>query len=115
MDFTVGSSTLGTPSAFPVWDLAVTSGIVPFITGSPADVQAATIAAFIQLGSIPQLPTLGVPWVEFVTKQITFGDLDAAIRQSVANAGVANFSPKYDILDGNLTVTMKAVQQAGTQ
>lgn len=113
MDFTMGSSSPGTETSFPKWDLTVTSGIVAFISGDPGDVQAASMAAFIQLGSIPQLPTVGVPWAEFLTKQATFGDLDAAIRQSVANAGVSNFSPQYDILNGNLTVTMKAVQQAG--
>ena len=113
MDFTMGSSSPGTDNSFPKWDLDVSSGVVAFISGDPGNVQAAAMAAFIQLGSIPQLPTIGVPWVEFLTKQATFGDLDAAIRQSVANAGVSNFSPQYDIVNGNLTVTMKAVQQAG--
>ena len=113
MDFTVGSSSETTGTSFPNWDLAVTSGIVPFIEGDPADVQAASISAFIQLGSIPQLPDIGVPWVEFLTKQVTFGNLDAAIRQSAANANVSKFVPQYDILNGNLTVTMQATKQAG--
>ena len=113
MDFTMGSSSDTTSTTFPVWDLAVTSGVVDFIDGNPGDVQAASIAAFLQLGSIPQLPDLGVPWVEFLTRQVSFGNLDAAIRQSAANANVSQFVPQYDILDGNLTVTMKAVQQAG--
>lgn len=113
MDFTVGSSSPTTATAFPTWDLAVVSGIVPFITGDPADIQAASIGAFIQVGSVPQLPTIGVPWVEFLTGKATFGDLDAAIRQGAQNAGVPQFTPQYDILDGRLVVTMKAVKQAG--
>lgn len=112
MDFTVSSSTPQTPSAFPVWGLAVVSGIVPFITGNAADVQAAAMAAYLQLGSIPQLPTVGVPWVEFLTHQASFGDLDAAIRQAAANGGVANFTPRYDIQDGKLAVTMTETLQA---
>lgn len=114
MDFTMSSSTVGSPSSFPTWDFAVTSGVVPFISGNPGNVQAAEMAAFIQLGSIPQLPNVGVPWAEFLTKGVTFGDLDAAIRQSAFNAGVSNFVPNYDILNSRLVVTMQATQQAGT-
>ncbi len=113
MDFTMDSSTEGNVNSFPTWDFAVFSGIVPFISGDPGQVQAAEMAAFIQLGSIPQLPGLGVPWAEFLTKSVTFGDLDAAIRQSAFNAGVANFVPSYDFVNAKLVVTMQATKQAG--
>lgn len=114
MDFTMSSSTTGTTSSFPTWDFAVTSGVVAFIQGDPASVQMAELAAFLQLGSIPQLPTQGVPWAEFLTKQATFGDLDAAIRKAAFNAGVSNFVPNYDFVNSKLVVTMQATKQAGT-
>lgn len=114
MDFTMSSSTTGSTVSFPTWDFAVTSGVVPFIQGDPAAVQMAELAAFLQLGSIPQLPTHGVPWAEFLTKQATFGDLDAAIRKAAFNSGVSNFIPNYDFVNNKLVVTMQATKQAGT-
>lgn len=108
MDVKMASSTDTTSSTFSTWDFDIKNGIASFITGDDADVQLATIAAFLQIGSIPQLPSVGVPWVEFLTHQVTFGDLDAALRSSAQNAGVTNFQPNYYIEDQNLVVRMKA-------
>lgn len=110
MDLQMDSSTEPTATAFPVWDFTVSSGIVSFLTGDLADVQAAGMAAFIQLGSIPQLPNLGVPLAEYLTKSVTFGDLDAAIRQSAQNANVPSYVPNYEVVNGRLIVTMRSVK-----
>jgi hypothetical protein len=48
-----------------------------------------------------------------LTKGVTFGDLDAAIRKSAFNAGVSNFIPSYDFVNAKLVVTMQATKQAG--
>lgn len=109
MDMQMASSTQGSPSSFPTWDFQVDSmGQVPMIFGDPESVQAATIAAFIQVGSVPQLPGVGVPWAEFLTGGASFGDLDAAIRQAAKTAGVSNFAPQYSIVNEQLVVTMQA-------
>lgn len=112
MDLKMSSSTLQTPTSFPLWDFAVEDGIVPLINGNEERVQTAAIAAFLQVGSIPQLPTAGVPWAEFETNGATFGDIDAAIRKAAIACGVSDFQPQYEFENGNLTVTMTAVQGA---
>lgn len=112
MDLQMASSTLTTSDSFPTWDFDVQNGVVALITGTVADIQAAAIAAFVQVGSIPQLPNVGVPWVEFLTGDATFSDLDAAIRQAALNSNVGNFAPTYDFENGRLTVTMQAIQGA---
>lgn len=114
MDLQMASSTPTTSESFPTWDFDVQSGVVALIAGTVGDIQAAAIAAFIQVGSVPQLPDVGVPWVEFLTGDATFSDLDAAIRQAAINSNVGNFAPVYDFENGRLTVTMQAVKGAQT-
>ena len=106
MDLTMASSTPTTSNSFPTWDFDVQNGSVALISGDVENLQAATIAAFVQVGSVPQLPTVGVPWVEYLTGGATFGDIDAAIRKAALAANVANFTPQYDFENGKLTVTM---------
>lgn len=114
MDIKMASTTTGSPSAFPSWDFEVNAmGEVPMIFGDTESVQTAEISAFLQVGTVPQLPGVGVPWAEFLTQGANFGDLDAAIRQAARAAGVQNFSPVYSIENEQLVVTMQAtVRQA---
>lgn len=112
MDMKVSRSTAQTASQFPNFDVAVENGIVPLVSGNDESVQAAALAAFIQVGTIPQLPGVGVPWAEFSTNIATFGDVDAAIRKAAAAANVSNFSPDYSIENEKLVVNMVAVQGA---
>ena len=111
MDLTMASSTETTDTSFPTWDFDVQNGLVPLISGDLESVQAASMAAFLQVGTIPQLPDVGVPWAEFLTGIATFGDIDAAIRKAALSANVSNFSPEYDFENGRLTVTMSAVKR----
>lgn len=91
---------------YPIWDLKVENGIVPIITDDEEAMQTATLAGFLELGSIPQLPNVGVPWTDFLTKKITFGELDTLVRQSIQDAGKSEFYPKYDIQGEVLTMTV---------
>lgn len=110
MDLKMNSTTLGTSTAFPVWDIAVVNGVAQVVTGSAESVQKASMAAFIQVGSVPQLPTVGVPWAEFMTGGANFADLDAAIRKAASSVNEPSFSPKYDFENGRLVVTMQSTQ-----
>jgi hypothetical protein len=112
MDLQMSSSTPETSTSFPTWDFNVSSGVVPLISGDTERVQTAEIAAFVQVGSVPQLPTVGVPWAESLTGGATFGDIDAAIRKAALASGVSDFTPTYDFENGRLTVTMTATQGA---
>lgn len=88
------------------WDVEVKDGIVPIISGNEEDLQEATLACFLELGSIPQLPERGVPWTDFLTNNITFGELDSYIRESITDSGKTEFYPEYQIVDDALTLTV---------
>lgn len=90
------------PNQYQTWDYYVQDGIVPILEGSVEDSQAATIAAFIQLGTIPQLPDSGIPWVEFFTNTAQFNQVDNAIKLALNQLGLTDFYPKYDLMNGNL-------------
>lgn len=89
---------------YPVWDLKVKDGIVPILSGDREDIQVATLASFIELGTIPQLPDVGVSWTKFLTGEMTFGELDVEIRTSIQNAGKDAYRPEYEINGDRLSL-----------
>ena len=91
---------------YPVWDLKTEGGIVPIISGDKEDVQIASLACFLEKGTIPQLPDAGVEWTEFLTKDKSFGELDAEIRESLRKAGMMEFQPNYSIEGDRLTLAV---------
>lgn len=95
-----------TGNAEPVWDVKVEKGLVPIISGEEEDMQTATLAGFLEAGTIPQLPDVGVPWQDFLSKQLTFGELDSYIRQSIVAAGQESYYPQYEIDEENERLTM---------
>lgn len=88
------------------WDVKVDNGIVPILSGDEEDIQNATLACFLELGSIPQLPERGIPWTEFLTGTITFGELDSYIRESLVDSNKSDYYPNYEIQDDMLTLTV---------
>lgn len=105
MDLKMKSEELSTLD-YPIWDLKVENGIVPIITDDEESMQTATLAGFLELGSIPQLPKIGVPWTDFLTKKISFGELDTLIRESINTAGQSDYYPKYDIENETLKMSV---------
>lgn len=93
------------------WDCKVTNGIVPIISGTEEDLQCAIQAGFLIKGTIPQLPNAGVPWTEFLTKKITFGELDYYVRNSIQQSGHENYYPQYDIEKDKLTMSIGQLSQ----
>ena len=91
-------------STYPVWDIKTEDGIVPIISGDKEDTQVATLACFLQVGTIPQLPEAGVSWTDFLTGVKTFGEIDAQIRESIRNAGKFEYMPIYKIENDRLTL-----------
>jgi len=103
-------SSQSTPNTYQTWDYQVTNGLVPILSDSGApnsaeDAQSAMIATFVQVGTIPQLPEYGVDWLSFFTGEISIGVIDSSIKQNLSNAGL-NFLPSYDLINGNLVVTV---------
>ena len=93
------------------WDCKVDDGIVPIITGDEDDLQTAIQAGFLIKGSIPQLPDAGVPWTEFLTQALTFGELDYYVRNSLQKAGKENYYPQYELEDDKLTMSIGQLSQ----
>lgn len=93
-----------------VWDCKVSKGIVPIITGEDENLQTATLAGLLIKGSIPQLPEVGVPWTQYLDKDITFGELDYYVRDSIMNSGKTEFYPDYQIENDQLTMTVGKVE-----
>ena len=93
------------------WDCKVSNGIVPIITGDEEDLQCATQAGFLIKGTIPQLPDVGVPWTEFLTNKLTFGELDYYVRDSLQNAEKETFYPQYDVENDQLTMSIGKMEQ----
>lgn len=89
---------------YPIWDVKVKDGIVPILKDDKEDIQTALIASCLQLGSVPQLPDVGVSWTDFLTGEITFGELDVQIRESINLAGLSEFRPDYQINGDRLTL-----------
>lgn len=98
-------------SAGVSWDCEVQNGNVPIITDEREEVQNATLAGFLIVGTVPQLPEAGVPWTDFLTGKITFGVLDFYVRDSLANVELQNYMPQYDIVDDQLTMSIGKVQE----
>ena len=95
-----------TASNFPVWDVKVKDGIVPIISGEEEELQTATLAGFLEKNTIPLLPDAGVPWTDYMTGKITFGELDADVRDSLSAAAKDNYYPDYEITDDKLVMTI---------
>lgn len=90
----------------PIWDLKTEGGIVPIISGDEEDIQIASLACFLQKGSIAQLPEAGVDWTDYLTGDKTFGELDAEIRESLRKAGMEEYQPDYQIVGDKLTLVV---------
>lgn len=99
-----------TSTAHPVWDVKVENGNVPIISGDEEDLQTATLAGFLERGTIPLLPEAGVPWIDYITGKIMFGELDADIRDSLSAAAKDSFYPDYEIVDDKLTMTISKME-----
>lgn len=96
---------------FQTWDYYVSGNIVPVLsdagaTNSMEDNQHATMAAFFQVGTIPQLPQFGVQWVEYFTREVSFGVVDGQIKSNLISSGLAKYYPSYDIVNEKLVVSV---------
>lgn len=99
-------SSVSLPNQYQTWDYYVVDGIVPIIEGIQENSQTATIAAFIQVGTVKQLPTYGIPWVEFFTGEVGFNVIDSQIKTNLNQLGLIAYYPQYDLINNNLVATV---------
>lgn len=105
MDIKMQSETIEA-GKLPVWDFYISDdGKASMISDDEEDLQTAQIATFLTKGSTPQLRSDEYPdWLGFFLGQITFGELDAQIKQSIQNTGKTNYYPEYEIENEKLQV-----------
>lgn len=92
------------------WDFTIKKGSLQVIDHNESEEQRAIMATFLQRGSIPQAPSVGNQWAEFLTGGVMPQELNAQIRNSIINlTGGIKFLPKYESKDGKLFVEVKKV------
>jgi hypothetical protein len=87
-------------------------GTIPIITGETEQEQNAQLSSFIQRDSIPQLVGngIGVDWSGFLTKGLSFGEIDAQIRDNLNYTGLSSlYYPFYSIVNNKLTADIRKV------
>lgn len=107
MDFFVKTYT--TTEKEPIQDFAITNkGELKTIFGENEIEQRAILSAFLQKGSIPQLPETGVEWAEFVTGDITPAEINSQVLKSIHEcANTYSYLPYYSYIDDKLLVSIK--------
>jgi hypothetical protein len=104
-------STSKSANSYQTWDYYVdSSGNVPILTGSQEEAQAANMAAFLQRGTIPQLPEEGVQWVEYFMGEVTFGDIDNQIKNNLMKIDLVDYFPTYEIVNDALVTNIGVSQ-----
>jgi hypothetical protein len=106
MDALMNHSEVIGANANQTWDFMQVDGIVPYVQGTEEEDQKAEIACFVQLGAIPQLPTIGVDWTGFFLKEKTIGDLDFSIRKQLSDSGLTNHSISYSADGDAMTLVL---------
>ena len=92
------------------WDFIVKNGQLKCIDHNESDFQRAVVATFLQRGTIPQAPSLGIQWAECLTGDIQPQAINAQIRNSIINlTGELKYLPKYSMKDGKLLVEVKKI------
>ena len=93
----------------PIIDFLPTSdGQLQSVYATEAVKQRAIIASFNQKGSIPQLPDVGIEWVELLTGQRTPAEINSQIFNAMHEyASTYDYVPKYENKDEQLIVTIE--------
>lgn len=98
----------GVPS---LWDFELVAGLSIPLHGTPELNQRATIAAYIQKGTIPGLEETGVNWTGFMLGEINPRELDAEVRDNMyIFTGSTVFIPYYFIQNGKLQLSIQEAQ-----
>ena len=95
-------SSTKSPTSYQEWDYYVVNGIVPIIEDDQEDAQAASMAAYLQAGTIPQLPDEGVDWVGFFTGDTPFNEVDNQIKNNLFAISLIDYYPTYDTVNDAL-------------
>lgn len=93
------------------WDCKVVDGIVPIISDGDEELQTAVLAGFLVRGTVPQLPNAGVPWSDFLTGKMTFGELDYYVRDSLQKVEKETYYPQYELENGKITMKIGKMTQ----
>ena len=103
------SKTINETTKEPIVDFVSTKdGQLQVLYAENAVKQRAVLASFTQRGSIPQLPDVGVDWVEFLTEQRSAAEINSQIFTAMHEyANTYDYVPNYETTKDNLIVTIE--------
>lgn len=103
------SKTINETTKEPIVDFVPTKdGQLQVLYSNEAVKQRAIISSFVQRGSIPQLPSVGVEWVEFLAESRSPAEINSQIFDAMHNnANTYDYIPKYETFNNELTVTIE--------
>lgn len=93
----------------PIVDFTPTKeGQLQVLYANEAVKQRAILSSFVQRGSIPQLPNVGIEWVEFLSELRSPAEINSQIFDAMHNhANTYDYIPKYETSNNELTVTIE--------
>lgn len=92
------------------WDFKIKDGFLSVIDGNEAQQQKAIVATFLQRGTVPQIPSLGIQWAELFTGSVMPQQVNAQIMSAITEfTGGLKFCPKYSYKNGKLIVEVRKV------
>ena len=107
MDILLSSNT-DKSTGLPTWDFSLRKGVVQTIEKTAETKQRAVLASFLQVGTIPQLPNTGNPWLGVVLGEKNLLDADATVRSNIQNlAGTFSHVPVYSTSGNKLVCTIE--------
>ena len=103
------SKTISETTKEPIVDFVPTKdGQLQALYSNEAVKQRAIVSSFTQRGSIPQLPNVGVEWVEFLSEERSPAEINSQIFDAMHNnANTYDYIPKYETFNNELTVTIE--------
>ena len=92
-----------------IWDFQITAdGTLATVESSAETKQRATVASFLQRGTVPQLPDTGTQWAEFLMGSILPSELNSQVLENIHElADTYSYTPRYVTKDGRLYVTIE--------
>lgn len=103
------SKTINETTKEPIVDFVPTKdGQLQVLYSNEAVKQRAIVSSFTQRGSVPQLPNVGVEWVEFLSEARSPAEINSQIFDAMHNnANTYAYVPKYETTKDELIVTIE--------
>lgn len=91
-----------------LWDFKLKNKALCWIDHDTAEEQRAVVSTFLQRGTVPQAPSIGIQWAELLSGTALPQEVNIQIKNAITEyTGGAKYFPKYSMKDGKLFVEVK--------